>query len=480
MKPLPLRATLTLVYAVVLAIMLTAVGYAYHATLKGTLEATATDELEDKARALHGYLRFAGGGVTLEYDRDDADEAAFIADATRYYQVYDSVSGALLLQSPGLESLGLKYTATEVREIRGSPGIRDVQTDRGRLRLTSTVLPGPDGRPYLVQVGTLLDRLDTSLAEFDRVLAIRTAGGVVLAALLGLVFAGWALAPLKRLAGHAQRIDITNLRARLPLRGAGDELDALAAAFNQSLARLERSVNDMRQFSAAVAHEMRTPLAILRGEAEMALAAPASDDVVRERLASQIDEYDRLTRLINQILMLARAEAGELKVRRAPLDLSALATEVREQIEPLAEAKGLSLVERVEPAIFIDGDRGWLERLLLILLDNAIKFTPPGGHIVIGVTRDGHDVVLSVADTGVGVAPDAIAHVFEPFYRADAAQSRHGEGAGIGLALARWIADAHGARLNIASSVGMGTTITLTVPDAGSGEPDAGTNSRKP
>ena len=316
MRPLPLRTTLTLVYAVVLAVILTAEAYAHHAALKRELDSSVTERLDDKARALHGYLRFSGRDVSLAYNTEDADAAAFIADATRYYQVFDATSGQLLTESAGLEALGLQYTAKEVRDFGRAPEVRDVTTDRGRLRLTSTVITAPDGRPYLVQVGSLLDQLDDSLSDFDRVLATRTAIGVGLAAILGFVFSGWALAPLKRLASHAVAIDISNLRARLPMRGAGDELDNVAAAFNQSLARLERSVKDMRQFSAAVAHEVRTPLAILRGEAEMALATPLSAEAAREQLASQIDEYDRLTRLINQILMLARAEAGDRKSTR--------------------------------------------------------------------------------------------------------------------------------------------------------------------
>jgi heavy metal sensor kinase len=466
-KPLPLRTTLTLLYAVVLSVILTAVGWAYHAALKRQLDNSVTADLEDKARALHGYLRFNNRSVDLAYDTSDAEEAAFIGDATRYYQVYDGASGALLLQSPGLESLGLKYTPKEVSEFRGSPGIHDVQTDRGRLRLTSTVITAPGGGVYLVQVGTLLDRLDASLIEFDRVLAVRTLFGVIIAALMGFAFSGFALAPLRRFTAHATAIDITNLQARLPVRGAGDELDQLAEAFNQSLTRLERSVNEMRQFSAAVAHELRTPLAILRGEAEMALTAPLSAAAARERLASQIDEYDRLSRLINQILMLARAEAGELTVDAASINLSTLASHVAEQVDALAEAKGITLATNIAPNVLVNGDAGWIERLLLILIDNAIKFTPQGGRVTITVANVENRPsrpefnILAVADTGVGIAPEALPRVFEPFYRGDAAQSRRSEGAGIGLALAKWIAEAHHGELNVTSAPNAGSTFTL-------------------
>jgi len=461
-KPLPLRTALTLIFALVLSVILTAVGWAYHAALKNQLDTSVSADLEDKARALHGYLRFAGSDVSLAYDPNDADEATFIADATRYYQVYDGNTGQLLLQSPGLESLGLKYTPNEVLEFRGSPGLHDVQTDKGRLRITSTVIAPAKGGLYLVQVGTLLDRLDASLADFDRVLALRTIFGVLIAAAMGFAFSGFALAPLQRLTRHATAIDIGNLKARLPLRGTGDELDQMADAFNQALARLERSVNEMRQFSAAMAHEMRTPLAILRGEAEMALATPLTPEDARERLASQIDEYDRLARLINQILMLARAEAGELSVAASRVDLSEVAAHVAEQVDALADAKGIMLDKRISPGLYVNGDSGWLERLLLILLDNAIKFTPSGGRVTITVS----DNVLSIEDTGVGISRDALPRVFQPFYRADAAQSRRSEGAGIGLALAKWIADAHQAQITVTSTPNHGSTFVVTFPSA--------------
>ena len=463
MKPLPLRTSLTLLYAVVLSVILTAVGWAYHAALKRQLDSSVTADLEDKARALHGYLRFNHRSVDLAYDASDAEEATFIVDATRYYQVYDANSGQLLRQSSGLESLGLKYTPNEVIEFRGSPGIHDVQTDRGRLRLTSTVITTADG-VYLVQVGTLLDRLDASLVEFDRVLAVRTLFGVIIAALMGFAFSGLALAPLRRLTGEATAIDIRNLQARLPVRGTRDELDQLADAFNQALARLERSVNDMRQFSAAVAHELRTPLAILRGEAEMALTTPVTAEGARERLASQIDEYDRLARLINQILMLARAEAGELSVATSRVDLSSVASRVAEQVEALADAKGITLAKNISAGLHVNGDAGWLERLLLILIDNAIKFTPAGGRVTISVAAIAKATVLAIEDTGVGIDPEALPRVFEPFYRADAAQSRRSEGAGIGLALAKWIADAHRAEINVISAPNHGTTVSVAFP----------------
>ena len=172
-----------------------------------------------------------------------------------------------------------------------------------------------------MQVGESLDSIDRTLAGFDRVLLWGILGGLVAAALVGRLLAARALTPLSRLAASTRTIGINNLRDRVPVRGAGDELDQVADAFNHALERVDRSVGEMRQFSAALAHELRTPIAILRGEAELELAHPLSADQRRERLLSQVDEYDRLTRLINQILTSARAEAGEITLSTESVDL---------------------------------------------------------------------------------------------------------------------------------------------------------------
>ena len=463
MKPLPLRNSLTIVYTSILAVLVSALALATHAMFVRQLDNDATSSLEEKARGLHGYLQFKDGMPVLEYDRNDADSAAFVDDATDYYQVYDGHTGRLLVQSPGLESLGLQYTPDEVAEFRKNPGPHDVHTDRGRLRLITTVISPRPGEPYVVQVGDLLDSVDRTLAGFDRLLLWNILGGLAVAAFAGRWLAGRALAPLSQLAGATHAIGITSLDARLTVRGVGDELDQVAAAFNHALARVEHSVSEMRQFSAALAHELRTPLAILRGEAELALAPSSSDDERRQALSRQIDECDRLTRLINQILMLARAEAGEITMGTKIVDVALLAASVVEDIEPVAAARGIAMSCDGSGDALVRGDAGWLQRLLLILLDNAIKFTRQDGRIAVHYSRANGLVRVAVTDTGIGVAPDALPHLFERFYRADRSRSHETQGAGLGLALAKWIVDRHDGTITVTSRPGQGTTFIVSL-----------------
>jgi heavy metal sensor kinase len=464
MKPLALRTSLTIVYTGILTMLMTALAVTTHAMFVRQLDQDATTSLEEKARGLHGYLHFNGGVPVLEYNQDDLDSVAFVDDATDYYQVFDARDGRLLTQSPGLAALGLHYTPEEVAELRGNAGPHDVQTDRGRLRLLSSVIAPAPGDMYLVQVGELLAGVDASLAEFDRLLLWRILGGLVVAAVVGRWLAGRALAPLARLSVATQGIGIRNLDARLSVRGANDELDQVAQAFNHALARVELSVGEMRQFSAALAHELRTPVAILRGEAELALRRSSSNEDLRQVLMRQIDEFDRLTRLINQLLTLARAEGGEIKMSDQSVDLAALGASVAEQIEPVAAAQGIILTSHVADRVMVKGDSGWLERLLLILLDNAIKFTPDDGRISVTFSCTKGVAHVAVTDTGMGVAAEALPHLFERFYRADPARSREVPGAGLGLALAKWIAERHGGTIDVKSRPGEGSTFTVRLP----------------
>ena len=437
MTPLPLRTSLTLVYTGMLALLVTALAVSEHSLLVHRLNADATNNLEEKARGLHGYLRFVGGLPVLQYNRDDADSAAFVEDATDYFQTYDADTGLLLMQSPGLKSLGLHYTPGQVAAFRKNPGFTDVQTDRGRLRLSSTVVSPTAHERYLVQVGEMLTSVDRTIAGFDRELMWRILVGLALSAILGRWLAGRALAPLSRLALATSEIDISNLNARITPRGTNDELDQVVSAFNNALARVERSVGEMRQFSAALAHELRSPLAILRGEAELALRPSASDEDRRLALSRQIDECDRLTRLINQILTLARAEGGEITIANEPIDLADLAESVTDQIEPVAAARRIVMTCNAANGVIVAGDVGWLERLLLILLDNAIKFTADGGRISVTCSRENSVARVAVADNGMGIPAESLPHVFERFYRADPARARPTPGAGLGLALAK-------------------------------------------
>jgi heavy metal sensor kinase len=341
----------------------------------------------------------------------------------------------------------------------------DVNTDFGRLRLSNSVATPGNGHSYLLQVGVSLLPMDRALERFLFLLFTGVPAGLIVTFVIGRWMARFALTPLSRVAESARTINIEDLSRRIPVRGARDELDNVATAFNDTLERLEHAIGEMRQFSTALAHELRTPLAALRGDIEMAMLQP-TDEGLRQRFASQLEEIDRLKRLIDQILVVAQAEAGQIPLAMGAVDLGTLAATVVDQIEPVAQSRGIAMrCDHASDAV-VQGDAEWLKRLVLNLLDNAIKFTPQGGEVVVDVSRMGAVARLAVRDTGIGIDPDVQPRIFERFFRADPARSRGVEGVGLGLSLAKWIVDRHHGRIEVHSQPGQGSTFTISLPIA--------------
>jgi two-component system, OmpR family, sensor kinase len=460
---LVLRARLAVIATIVPGLLLGGLSIVSYNVLARWLDEDVSARLTELTDGLHGYLRFEGGVPMVEYNANDTDQASFVHEATRYYQIYDISTGSLLVQSPDLAPLGLSLTKGEITLLLASALPSDISTPYGRIRLISSPLASPSGQVYLLQVGVSLTALDTALSRYRDLLLLLTPLSLVLAAAGAWWLSGFALVPLTRLAIAAREIDVATLDRRLPMRGVNDELEDVTRAFNGTLGRLEQSIGEMRQFSTALAHELRTPLAALRGEIELALRA-TRDPKLERSLASQIEDIDRLTRLIDHVLTLARAESGQIALTFGPVDLGSLASSLVEQLEPVALARSIELKCDARPGVIALGDEGWLERLLLNLLDNALKFTPESGCVVVRVSRAGGRARLAVTDTGIGMTPEVAAHVFERFYQADDSRSSATGGAGLGLSLVKWIVDRHHGSISVSSGADQGSTFTVILP----------------
>jgi heavy metal sensor kinase len=339
----------------------------------------------------------------------------------------------------------------------------------GRQRVLTAPLPHTgDGRTVVLLASTA--EADHSLAHLR--IALFTAVPVIFiaAAVAAYLLAGRALAPMARVTDATRRITADRLGERLPVPNPGDELGRLAATVNDMLARLERAFAEMRRFTADASHELRTPLTVLRAEAEVAQGKNLSPDEVRELLGSVLEECDRLTRLTDQLLTLARQDAGTAPREREPVDVTGLVSAVVEDLRPLAEAKGQTLRLEVGPAQdgrVVAGDPGQLRQALVNLIDNAVKYTPEGGTIEVRVAAaDAGGVAVTVADTGEGIPAEHLPRVFDRFYRADKARSREMGGTGLGLAIVKGIVEGHGGRVELTSEVGRGTVCTVTLPSA--------------
>ncbi len=322
-----------------------------------------------------------------------------------------------------------------------------------------------DGRVTdLVRVGISLENVFQTRRRFLWILGAVLPFGLLLASVGGWVLARRALKPVATMTQAARRISGEHLAERVQETGAGDELDRLAQTLNDMFGRLDDFLRQTRQFSADAAHELQTPLTIIKGEIEVALRSPRSPQEYQEVLASSLEEIDRISSLVAGLLLLARADRGVLRLDLKPLALPELLEEVGAQMRLLAENHGVSLdYGIVEPAA-IQGDREHFRRLLLNLIDNAIKYTPAGGRVTLSLRCDGEFAHLSVSDTGMGLTEDEQKQIFHRFYRAAEARSQSGGGAGLGLSIAQSIAAVHGGRIEVESAPGQGSTFTVSLP----------------
>lgn len=312
----------------------------------------------------------------------------------------------------------------------------------------------------VVQVAQSLDSVEETL---DRLLSALLLGGpllVLVAALGGYLLAARALAPIDHITRMARRISARDLSARLNLPITKDEVGRLAATFDDMLARLDDSFRRERRFTADASHELRTPLAAMQAILGVVRERRRRPEEYEQALADLAEETDRLRALAEGLLILARGDAGQPAIRET-IDLSALLRDVTDSLRPLAEAKGLTLTCNVPAGLTLQGDGDALIRLFVNLLDNAVQYTGRGG-IDVSARADTDGLRASVADTGVGILPEHLPHIFERFYRVD--ESRSGCGVGLGLAIALEAARAHGGTLEVNSTPGVGTTFTVFLP----------------
>lgn len=321
-----------------------------------------------------------------------------------------------------------------------------------------------NGRTFTIVAADPLEQLAADLAVVRRVLFLALPLMVGLAGGGGFLLATRSLAPLGWMAEQAQNISGSNLETRLEIGNAAEELRVLAASFNELLSRLDQSFESMRRFVADASHELRTPISVIRGEAEVAISHERSPAEYRESLAIVLDESRRLSLLVDDLLNLARADAGSVNLRVEEFYLNDLLAECCRSVQALAKARNIRLdCSTGEDAPF-QGDEVLLRRLLVNLLDNAIRYTPPGGQVTASLEAAGPELRIHVSDTGEGIAPEIVPHLFERFYRADRARTRENGGFGLGLAIVKWIAESHKGAVSVASAAGTGSRFTVTLP----------------
>ena len=339
----------------------------------------------------------------------------------------------------------------------------------GNLLISSWVGPAGGGA-YAIEMGAPVSEIDGVLHRLLLTLVFGMPAMAVIAIAGGSYLVRRALEPVEDLRGRAEKITFGNRSQRLPVAATGDAIESLSLTLNQMLERLELAYHQASRFSADASHELRTPLAIIQSELESINAALRTNPALltyQDRIGSVLEEVERLSAIVASLFALARLDAGEAKQEHRTLDLARLVHSTVEQMRLLAEEKRLLVTIDAPQPVLVAGDEARLKQVVVNLLDNAIKYTLPGGTVTLAARAEGAKAVLAVRDNGIGIPAADLAHVFERFYRADRARDHSSGGAGLGLSIVHAICQAHGGRLAVESAVDVGTTVTLELALAG-------------
>jgi heavy metal sensor kinase len=465
------RARLTVWYVSALAAVLLVVGGLIYVLLARALYVRIDENLEAVVRiAMTSLANDLGEGQ----DAEDAarSTAAELASSEQMLAIHDG-AGRLLAEQGRDDDL--EFALPAVEQIPADEVMlltveepRD-RSDRHRLALRRATID-PGRVDYIIVVGSALERTDEELESLREILSYVGPLALVLAGIGGWFLAKRSLSPVVAMVDRARRIGAENLSERLPVGNRRDELGRLAQTFNDLLGRLEASLVQQRQFMADASHELRTPVATARTAASVALQRPSrNEDEYREALEIIEQQTARLSRIVDDMFTLARADAGNYPVRMTPMYLDEIVEEVARAERVLAGRLHVAVEAATPGAAAYTGDEDLIRRLLLNLVDNAVRHAPAGSAVRMVLEAPGSGYTISISDEGPGIPPHVQPHIFERFYRGDAARSRDQayEGAGLGLSLARWIAQLHGGDVRLAGSSEAGTTFVISLPHHG-------------
>jgi two-component system OmpR family sensor kinase len=465
---MPIRIRLTLWYLLILTIVLASVAAGVYAFVSNEERSSVDRVLRERAdafaRAYAGEAHEQPGDeamveVTRDYGRGNADIFVYTG------------SQKLLARSPmRLLRVADARTIPEIRTaIQRAVEGRATNVTIDHVRCIVTPIESRGKSRYVFISTESLSAKRNALRVIRNAFTIVIPVALAIAALGGYFLAMRSLAPVAQMTEAASRIEAENLSERIEVRNTTDELGRLASVLNALLERLERSFQQQKQLLADTSHELRTPVTIIRSEAEVTLSRSRDVDEYRKALEVIRSESSHLTSLIEGVLLLARADAQQTAIAKEPVPLTNVIDDSVQALRRVAEARQIDLACATDGPMPIRGDAGLLRRMLLNLLDNAIKFTDAGGQVRLDARRDSSNYVITISDTGSGIPPEAQEKVFDRFFRADAVRGRDDNrdsagGAGLGLPIARWIARAHGGDLRLVHSSSAGSTFEAVLP----------------
>ncbi len=467
MKARTLRSRLTLWYAVLLGAGFTLSAITIFFGMAGYMEQAMRSSLNDEARGI---------GDNFLARQDSRGEAFTLSEVNDYapelkgrFVRIARPDGTVLFRSkdPRDGSFNPSEVPTVVSPLN-SP-VESATAGRGshRIVMQRLLYKAPD-HSYIIEIGGSYWPVARVLHGLILIFIVGMPVVIAVAAAGGYVIMRQGLAPINAITEQAERISSHTIAQRLPVPHTGDELESLSLSLNRMIMRLEAAFEHINRFSADVSHELRTPLAIVRGELEGIVRQRQLPREVADGIGSTLEEVERLTKIIDQLLVISRLDAGET-LPRQQVELGPLVVSTVDQMRLLAEEKSIRIAENIAPGIHVTGDPLRLRQVVVNLLDNAIKYTPENGRIEVQVTTAGSFAQVGVFDSGIGISAESLPHIFERFYRTDKARNRNSGGAGLGLSIVKAICSAHGGEVKVQSAEGRGSRFEVELPLASAG-----------
>lgn len=461
-----LRTKLTLYYLAILSAVLIFFGFAIYTYLSRSLISIIDDALVYEVKEIEHKMMSGFAGYQAEEPLQEADSEQMII-APQIVQIIDS-EGEVRDESGTLANYHLPVQVKSLKEIKGDkPNVDTTRLASGEeFTVVTKRATSPDGDVFFIRVAQSLRPLQQARRRLILLLAIAVPIALLLGSYGGLLLANQALRPVDEITSAAEHISASDLSQRVPQPEEMDEIGRLAQTFNHMIGRLEAAFERQRQFTSDASHEMRTPLAVMRGDIEIALRRERTPEEYQRVLTSNLEETIRLSRLVEDLLTLARGDAGQSNLRWEPVILDKLCNDTIEYLKPLAEERGQLLVwVQPEIPVVINGDAQRLKQLLLNLLDNAIKYTGPGGTVTMNLDMADKEAVMTITDTGRGIPAADVPHIFDRFFRHSRSTSdKTVQGFGLGLAIVKWIVDSHNGSIEATSEPEKGTTFTVRLP----------------